>query len=65
MPVTVTSTVDVETGHVPCPELRSMSLMYTGVTEEGVEDFKRWAKDQANIEDEIEIEFETVDGDDY
>ena len=51
--------------HVPCPELRSMSLMYTGVTEEGVEDFKRWAKDQANIEDEIEIEFETVDGDDY
>ena len=49
----------------PCPELRSMSLMYTGVTQDAVEDFKAWAKDQANVQHEIAIDFETVDGDDY
>ncbi len=47
----------------PCPELRSMSLMYTGVTEDAVEDFQTWAKDQSNIQHEIAIDFETVDGD--
>ena len=49
----------------PCPELRSMSLMYTGVTQDAVEDFKAWAKDQANVQHEIAIDFETVDDDDY
>ena len=49
------------TVHVPCPKLVSLSLMYTAVTQAGVDDLKRWARDQARLDHEIDIEFETVD----
>ena len=49
------------TVHVPCPKLASLSLMYTAVTQAGVDDLKRWARDQARLDHEIDIEFETVD----
>lgn len=49
------------TVHVPCPKLASLSLMHTAVTQAGVDDFKRWVKDQARLDHEIDIEFETAD----